>query len=88
MKMLCLLIAVQRQKLSKSLLCVLIAFNLLGVRHLISLCVPFSFPRIIDFGLSKKYLPNQTMREGVGTVYTVSQNKKLIINCMSFDMIM
>jgi len=28
--------------------------------------------KIIDFGLSKKYLPNQSMREGVGTVYTMS----------------
>ena len=27
---------------------------------------------MIDFGLSKKYLPDQKMSEGVGTVYTMS----------------
>jgi calcium-dependent protein kinase len=28
--------------------------------------------KIIDFGLSKKYLPDQRLKEGVGTVYTMS----------------
>jgi len=28
--------------------------------------------KIIDFGLSKKYLPHESMKEGVGTVYTMS----------------
>jgi len=28
--------------------------------------------KIIDFGLSKKFLPNQKLKEGVGTVYTMS----------------
>jgi len=28
--------------------------------------------KVIDFGLSKKYLPDQKMSEGVGTVYTMS----------------
>jgi|AntRauTorckE5430_2_1112549.scaffolds.fasta_scaffold00769_9 serine/threonine protein kinase len=28
--------------------------------------------KVIDFGLSKKYLPHQSLKEGVGTVYTMS----------------
>jgi len=28
--------------------------------------------KIIDFGLSKKYLPHESLKEGVGTVYTMS----------------
>jgi calcium-dependent protein kinase len=33
---------------------------------------PKSEIKIIDFGLSKKYLPNQKLKDGVGTVYTMS----------------
>lgn len=28
--------------------------------------------KLIDFGLSKKYFPHQTIKEGVGTIYTMS----------------